>query len=130
MLTFSKVMILLYTFGMSCQSDPTLYADTLPASSQIKEDWLNTSRQIRYALNAEHSWQGWILHPLDSAVAVHILHFTHQPSSKEWLTCVRTYCKIHDTSHIWLSSTPENIALTYTYASRLGTNLSIQKSDC
>lgn len=132
MLTFSKVMILFYTFGISCQSDPTQYTDTLPPSSQVQVDWLNTSRQVRYALNAEQSWQGWILHPIGSAVTVHILHFAHQPSSETWLACVRSYCKdTNATSNIiWLSSTPKNIELTHTYANRIGTNLSIQKSDC
>ena len=131
MLTFSNIMPLLYTVGISCQNDSTQHVETLPPSVQGQEDWLNTSRQIRYPLNTQQSWQGWILHPIDSAETVHILHFEHPPSSNEWLNCVRSYYTGSDnTNHIWVSSTPENTPLTRTYAGQLGTNLSIQDSDC
>ena len=131
MLTFPNIIPLLYTVGMSCQNDATQHVETLPPSVQDQEDWLNTSRQIKYPLNTKQSWQGWILHPTDSAIAVHILHFKDQPSSEEWLTCVRSYyTKSDKTNLIWVSSTPDNIPLTRTYANQLGTNLSIQESDC
>ena len=116
---------------MSCQNDPSLYLDTLPPSSQVQEEWLNTSRQVRYALNVQHTWQGWILHPIDSAVTVHLLHFTHHPSSEEWLLCVRSHFhETNRTNYIWLSSTPENTESTHTYARRVGTNLPIKESGC
>jgi hypothetical protein len=131
MLTFPHIIPLLYTVGISCQNDATQHAETLPPSVQNQEDWLNTSRQIRYSLNAKQSWQGWILHPITPAATVHILHFEHPPSSEEWLTCVRSYyIKSDKTNPIWVSSTPDNTPLTRTYASQLGTNLSIQDSDC
>ncbi len=119
MFAFSFLGIFL-KFG--CASDPT---PALPASIQLTESWLQSSRQIRYPITKTDTWEGWILHPDTTATGVILVHFETHPTFERWTECIRQQ---YTPNQIWLEQGDDT--LTGAYLKTVAPTLPVQKVSC
>lgn len=121
MSTLSRLVV--WTLGIGCQT-----SQPLPTSKQPFEEWLQTSRQVRYPFSNTEIWQGWILHPSQETNHMTIVHFEQYPTQTDWIACVRNHTT--DRNHIWLSSTTETYPLTVRYAAHISPQATISEVSC
>ena len=114
--------LVLWTLTVGCQSPP------LPTSQHPLEEWLQTSRQVRYPFSDTEIWQGWILHPPQETTQITIVSFNQYPTQQDWIECIRHYTA--NTNHIWLSSTTTSALLTTQYAKHIAPQATISKVAC
>ena len=130
MLTLSSLNYLfrsmLYIFIFSgCLDTAT---PPLPDSSLEVESWLQTSRKVRYSLDVNTQWEGWILHsPNPTQIGIARFKLDTLPNAEQWQKCIRAQTP---SSTLWLSSTPNMLEITKQYATDIHDTLPIIQVDC
>ena len=120
------VFTLWITTSMGCTESPS--NPPLPESVLETENWLQTSRKVRYVFDINTQWQGWILHSSDpEQIAIALFTNNPFPTSVEWTECVR---RKEQPPSLWLSATVENLAITKRYARQINDSLPIVEVQC
>ena len=101
---------------------------SLPESSLEVESWLQTSRKVRYSLDANTQWEGWVLHsPNPTQIGIAQFKLETLPDADQWYECIRSQTP---SATVWLSSTPDLLEVTKQYAIGIHDTLPLVQVDC